>query len=126
MPPCLKTPLILISAGSGLAPLRSFIKYRSTQPLNLLGPLISIQGYRTSKEIIYLDEMVSEATTGRITHLFYALSQEKAGSEMVVQHPRKVYTGLGHADLVEKWAEGDGYQKRERYCKHGINRVVQG
>ena len=79
MPPNPKTPLILISVGSGLAPLRSFIKFRSCHAIDLLGPLVSIQGYRTSSEIIYKDEMAAEVDTGRITHLYYALSRESGG-----------------------------------------------
>ena len=60
MPNDLKTPLILVAAGTGIAPMRAFLQERAViarAGQRTLGPAILYYGCRNEKDLLYADEL---------------------------------------------------------------------
>jgi len=76
----LTQPLICIATGTGIAPIRSFLLQRKSMILDKkLTPNVCwvFYGCRTRNEYLYSEELESMVTSGIITKLIIAFSQEE-------------------------------------------------
>lgn len=84
-----KVPIIMIAAGSGLAPFRGFIQERAIQQRNgvELAPAALFFGCRSSHDDLYRSELDEFESLG-VIRVFRAYSREDVGSK---PHTRKGY-----------------------------------
>lgn len=82
-------PVVMVGAGTGLAPMRGMYLHMDHQRREgtSLGESMLVFGCRTSKDdFLYGDEMGQMVENGTITHLVTAFSREVKGERPYVQH----------------------------------------
>lgn len=96
------TPILLISAGTGFAPMRSFVQERKAR--NAKGELHIFFGCRhESKDWLYCDELKQYQEEGLITNMFVGFSRSEQFPRQYVQERI-----LEQADLVWDAIENKG------------------
>eukprot|EP00931_Biecheleriopsis_adriatica_P089638 TRINITY_DN63729_c0_g1_i1.p1 TRINITY_DN63729_c0_g1~~TRINITY_DN63729_c0_g1_i1.p1 ORF type:complete len:1612 (+),score=289.69 TRINITY_DN63729_c0_g1_i1:676-4836(+) len=83
------TPIIMVGAGSGIAPLIAFAEMREAQKLQgkALGPAIFFFGCRhPDRDFIYRDRLEAWARSGVISEIVVAFSRPSSGCKRYVQH----------------------------------------
>lgn len=94
--PAPEVPIIMIGAGTGIAPYRGFLQHRATLPSR--GPAWLFFGDRSrATDFLYEDEIRAFLETGVLTKLNTAFSRD-AASKVYVQHRL-----LEQADELAKW-----------------------
>jgi len=82
-------PVIMIGAGSGIAPLRAFWQERDVQMQNgtKCGPMLLFFGCRQAKvDNIYATELNDVVERGILTDVFLALSREPDQKKVLHEH----------------------------------------
>lgn len=89
LPKDASVPVVMVGAGTGLAPMRGMYLHMDHQRREgaSLGESMLVFGCRTSKDdFLYGDEMGEMVKNGTITHLVTAFSREVKGERPYVQH----------------------------------------
>jgi len=97
-------PMIMVGAGTGLAPFRGFLQERAAQAASgaAVAPSLLFFGCRTERDQLYVDELADFASTANL-NTYTAFSREPGRERRYAQHEM-----LTHADeiwsLVERGA----------------------
>ncbi|KAK8813361.1 hypothetical protein WA158_002953 [Blastocystis sp. Blastoise] len=87
-------PMILISVGSGIAPIRSILRHRSTLPLEKQNITAVFYGCRSVKEdYIYREELEGYSHEEDLLSIAFSRDQEKKiyVNDKIMEHEEKVY-----------------------------------
>ena len=89
-------PMIMVGAGTGLAPFRGFLQERAAQRAGgaTLAPSLLFFGCRTRHDRLYADELESAAATANV-RTYTAFSREPGQERRYAQHEM-----LAHADEI--------------------------
>ena len=89
-------PMIMVGAGTGLAPFRGFLQERASQKTNgaTLAPSLLFFGCRTPEDRLYADELDAFARSAD-TRTFTVFSRQPTGDRKYAQHEM-----LAHSDEV--------------------------
>ncbi len=89
-------PMIMVGAGTGLAPFRGFLQERAAQRTagGTLAPSLLFFGCRTRHDLLYADEIADFATAANV-RTYQAFSREPGSERRYAQHEV-----LAHADEV--------------------------
>lgn len=77
------TPVIMVAAGTGIAPFRGFVQERHTMLTEggrSLAPALLFYGCRTAKDVPFAAELAAWAASGAVQRLCYAFSEESRSS----------------------------------------------
>ncbi len=94
-------PMIMVGAGTGLAPFRGFLQERAAQAAGgAVAPSLLFFGCRTAHDRLYVDELAEFADSARVT-AYTAFSREPGQERRYAQHEM-----LAHADEIWPLIEG--------------------
>jgi cytochrome P450/NADPH-cytochrome P450 reductase len=78
------TPVIMICAGSGIAPFRAFIQHRASliqrqdsKSRTQLAPALLFFGGRSPAHVPYAEELAAWEVSGAVTHVLFAFSRDQ-------------------------------------------------
>jgi sulfite reductase alpha subunit-like flavoprotein len=92
LPPSIRTPIILIGTGSGIAPLRALLQEREFQAKAQNFPLVEMTnvlcfGCQSKKvDFLYGEEFIEALDRHALTSLMVAPSREEGQEKVYVQH----------------------------------------
>mmetsp|Transcript_102038 Transcript_102038/g.264251 ORF Transcript_102038/g.264251 Transcript_102038/m.264251 type:complete len:1267 (+) Transcript_102038:55-3855(+) len=107
LPPDPAVPILMVAAGTGIAPFRGFLQERSVlaEGGTELGEASLFFGCtRRDADFICEDELAAHRASGALTELVPAFSREDPGRKVYVQHRL-----VEHAALVSRTVEGGGH-----------------
>lgn len=82
LPPSPQTPLLLVAAGTGIAPIRSFIQHRLALRA-ALGPAVLVFGCRTPREFLFKEEICRAQRHGALDNVLVAYSRGRSAKRHV-------------------------------------------
>lgn len=125
------TPMIMVCAGTGLAPFRAFIQDRGERlrrdPGVVLAPALLYVGCRSPRDALYAGELQNWQDAG-VVEVRYAYSQIEMQSNDPVRSPRYVQDRVWseREDLVRIWEDGAKvYVCGSRAVSHGVRDVIR-
>jgi ferredoxin--NADP+ reductase len=75
-----KTPMLMFATGTGIAPFRAFMEWRSHLPEGDRGPVYLVFGVRTQADYLYKDELAQWFGDDQ-AHLIVAFSDEETNAQ---------------------------------------------
>ncbi|XP_053639643.2 nitric oxide synthase, salivary gland-like [Cherax quadricarinatus] len=99
-----KVPVMMVAAGSGIAPFRGFWQryhYTKTQNKGVVGELVLYYGCRTQAEDLYDDEKWTMLRSGALSRIHLALSRQPTVPKMYVQDLLVMYGKEVQRHLLE-------------------------
>lgn len=82
LPPSPQSPLLFVAAGTGIAPIRSFIQHRLALR-TALGPAVLVFGCRTPREFLFKDEIRKAQRLGALGAVLVAYSRGRSAKKHV-------------------------------------------